>query len=130
MFSAHRFVFLAIVGAALLLALTLSRFFGWCWEELGWLDPLPFGLRELPASTLIAYALAAGFGWALWQNRKARDFITEVVDELGQVTWPTRSETGRATMVVMASVVVSSAYLGVFDALWLWLTSALLQAGA
>ncbi|MCC6810654.1 MAG: preprotein translocase subunit SecE [Deltaproteobacteria bacterium] len=51
----------------------------------------------------------------------------EVALELSKVTWPSRQETWAATVVVIATVAISAAYLGVFDAVWSWASDALLS---
>ena len=48
------------------------------------------------------------------------------MDELARVTWPSREETGNATVVVIVTVLVCSVYLGVFDAFWMWVTNMIL----
>jgi len=47
----------------------------------------------------------------------------EVTNELRKVTWPTRKETQAATLVVIVTVIVAAIFLGLFDAIWSWLTS-------
>jgi preprotein translocase subunit SecE len=49
--------------------------------------------------------------------QRVREFLQEVQVELRRVTFPTRSETMGATVVVLAFVVVMSIYLALADAL-------------
>lgn len=42
-------------------------------------------------------------------------FFSEVRDELRQVTWPTRQQTLRLTLMVVIATVVVGVYLGVLD---------------
>jgi preprotein translocase subunit SecE len=44
-----------------------------------------------------------------------KQFLTEVVRELKQVTWPNRKETLGTTGVVLVLVIIISAYLGMVD---------------
>ena len=67
----------------------------------------------------------AGAAFCLMHG-STRQLASEVVEELTKVTWPTRAETGAATVVVIVTVLLCSAYLGVFDAMWLWLTDKIL----
>ena len=45
-------------------------------------------------------------------------FITEVVNELKKVTWPTRQETIKLTVVVIALSLIVGVYIGGLDALF------------
>ena len=80
------------------------------------------GIRQLPLTSVIAYAIAAALAFATLRHPDANTLALEVVDELSKVVWPTREETGHATMVVVVAVLISSAFLGAFDAVWLWMT--------
>jgi preprotein translocase subunit SecE len=46
---------------------------------------------------------------------KTKDFLQEVKDELGKVTWPTRKETIATAWVVVVIVLLISVYLGACD---------------
>ena len=46
---------------------------------------------------------------------KLKGFIKEVRLEMSKVTWPTRGELKDATVVVIVSVIVISAFIGVID---------------
>ena len=46
---------------------------------------------------------------------KARDYFKEVVAELKRVTWPTKKDTMAATWVVIITVIILSAFLGIVD---------------
>jgi preprotein translocase subunit SecE len=50
-------------------------------------------------------------------------FIKEVKSELIKVSWPTRSETIKLTSVVIAISVIVALFIGVFDALFLKLST-------
>jgi preprotein translocase subunit SecE len=65
-------------------------------------------------------ALAAGI--VLYKNERVYGLANEVATELKKVTWPTRKETQTATIVVVVTVIVAAILLGVFDAVWSWLT--------
>ena len=120
--SKQRFVVVGILAMALLVAMVLARGFQWTWVQMGWDDPLPFSLKELPLTALLAYVVAFVAAFVCLKNPVISQLAYEVVDELTRVTWPSREETGNATVVVIVTVLICSAYLGVFDAFWLWLT--------
>ncbi len=46
---------------------------------------------------------------------KTQQFLSEVVRELKQVTWPNRKETLGATGVVLILVIIIASYLGLVD---------------
>ena len=121
MLSRQRYVIVGILALGVIVALPLAHGFQWTWVQLGWDDP-PLLSRELSMTTLIAYAIAAAGAIFALKHPPTYQMATEVVDELAKVTWPSREETGSATVVVIVTVIISSAFLGVFDFLWLSLT--------
>ena len=44
-----------------------------------------------------------------------RNFATEVVEELKRVTWPTKKETVRLTLVVVGISLIIGLYVGIID---------------
>lgn len=54
-------------------------------------------------------------------------FVREVMAELKKVTWPTRQETVKLTIVVIAVSVIVGIFIGIIDASFLKLTSSLFQ---
>ena len=129
MLSKQRYVIVAILVMAILLAMTLARGFEWTWVYLGIQDPYMFGVRQLPLTALIAYGISLAAVVFCLKHEAIRTLATEVVDELSKVVWPTREETGQATVVVVITVLICSVFLGVFDAVWMWLTDRLLGIG-
>jgi preprotein translocase subunit SecE len=47
--------------------------------------------------------------------RRVQQFFREVAGEFRRVTWPSRAEVARSTVVVLAVVVVLALYLGAVD---------------
>jgi preprotein translocase subunit SecE len=93
-------------------------------------DDFPVLTREMPLTTVMAYVLCATAGIVAWKHQRTFALANEVVDELAKVTWPSRQETGNATVVVVVTVLLCSAYLGLFDFLWLTLTNWILGVSA
>ena len=122
MLSRERYVVGAVVGLAIVLSMALARGFEWLWVWQEWNDPFILGIRQLPLTSIIAYAISAVLAFVTLRHPEANTMALEVVDELSKVVWPTREETGQATMVVVVAVLISSAFLGAFDAVWLWMT--------
>lgn len=54
-------------------------------------------------------------------------FVREVAMELKKVTWPTRQETVKLTIVVIAVSVIVGIFIGIVDATFLRITSVLFQ---
>jgi len=121
MLSRQRYVIVGILALGVITALPLAHGFQWAWVQLGW-DDMPILSRELSLTTLIAYGLAAAGVTFAFKHPATFQMATEVVDELAKVTWPSREETGSATVVVIMTVLICSAFLGVFDFFWLSLT--------
>jgi preprotein translocase SecE subunit len=122
MLSRERYVVGAVVGLAIVLSMAMARGFEWLWVWQEWNDPFMLGIRQLPLTSVIAYAISAALAFATLRHPDANTMALEVVDELSKVVWPTREETGHATMIVVIAVLISSAFLGAFDAVWLWMT--------
>lgn len=118
--SRDRYVIVGIIGIAFAIALPLAHGFAWLMVELGIYNPSVLG--EMLATDLAAYGLCAAAAAVALNHPRLRELSTEVVDELSKVTWPSRQETGSATVVVIVTVIICAAYLWVFDAVWLKLT--------
>ena len=117
-----RYVIVGIVVLAIFLGFSLWHALMWGWAQLGW-DDLSLIGREVTLTRLIGFGLALAAAAFVIKHGPTFQLANEVVDELAKVTWPTREETGNATVVVIVTVIVCSAYLGVFDAVWLSLTN-------
>lgn len=124
--SRQRYVVAGIVGLAVILGLALAHGLQWIWTEFGLTDPFVFGVRDLPLTTVLGYGIAVAAGAFVLKNGTTHALAVEIVDELARVTWPSREETGNATVVVIVTVLVCSVYLGVFDAFWMWVTNMIL----
>jgi len=123
----QRYVVVGVILLAVLASISLQHGLSWGWVQLGW-DDLPVISRETPLTSVLAFALGfAGAAFVL-MHKPTLQLANEVVDELSKVSWPSRQETGSATIVVIVTVVVCSLYLGIFDAVWMWLTGVMLRA--
>lgn len=70
------------------------------------------------ATAAIGAVLGLAGGFYAYRHPKSRKIAEEVVEELSQVTWPSRQETYTSTIVVVVTSVVAALYTGVFDAIW------------
>ena len=73
----------------------------------------------------VAALLALIIGVAVYRNDRVYTLAHEIASELKKVTWPTKKETQLGTIVVIVMVIVSAIILGLFDAVWAYLTDAI-----
>ena len=125
MTSRLRFVVVGVMALAIVLAMVLSHGFYWTWNAMAWNDPALLG-RDFTMSRLLGYVAAMATAAFVFMHKPTFTLANEVVEELSKVTWPNKQETGNATVVVVIATLISAAFLGVFDAVWLWLTDLLL----
>lgn len=71
----------------------------------------------LGGSALLGVALFIG----LTKSAVASTFMTEVVAELGKVTWPTQAETTKATIAVLIAVTIAGIIFWMVDNFWIYL---------
>jgi preprotein translocase subunit SecE len=72
--------------------------------------------------------LAIAFWWASYRIVNFpgfADFLIAVEAELNKVSWPTRGELVRASLVVMICIISIAMVLFVFDIMWQWFFRAL-----
>jgi preprotein translocase subunit SecE len=112
---ANRGLFFMFAGAAAVAAFILAKTGDWVWGYFA----KPNDLILNVGSISLALAIAVG----LYRNERVFALATEVTNELKKVTWPTRQETQMATLVVIVTVVIASGILGLFDAIWSWVTT-------
>jgi len=105
--------------AALLLALVLSLSVDWVWNF--------FGKPPQLTVNVLGIGLAGIATWLAYRNDKVFGTISDIFHELEKVTWPTRSETSSATVVVLVTVVVAAVLLSAIDSVWSFLTAKVLS---
>jgi preprotein translocase subunit SecE len=75
-------------------------------------------------SIAIPAALAAAFAWVIWrivQYPPFADFLIATEAEMNKVSWTSREDLYRATIVVLATVFFMALYLFGVDYIWSWL---------
>ena len=90
------------------IAASLGGRHGW------WTLPAPNATIITGVAAIIG--VATGFG--LYLHPKVKPLADEVAGELSKVTWPTRPETWRNTVIVIVMSFLAALYLGIFDAVW------------
>jgi len=85
------------------------------WPTMGRPDALDSSIAAMVVATLATlYA---------WRRADWFKFCTEVVVEISQVTWPTKSETRQATVVVIVMTLICSGMLWAMDQIWSQVTN-------
>lgn len=95
--------------------LVVSQLMSQMWGYFNWSDIQLVGRFGWP------YVIAVGVAVPLFFVLKrpvANNFVLEVITELREVTWPTRQDTTKKTVVVIVTVIVLSVILGGFDLVW------------
>ena len=110
----NKWVHLLFASAGLLIAFVVVQATEWIWGFFA----KPKDLIVLP----LGLGLSAALTYRSWRNERTFSKAQEIVMELSKVTWPARKETSAATVVVIITVIIFSAILGLFDMLWSWAT--------
>ena len=69
-------------------------------------------------SSVIAVLAGAGVFGFMTRSRRVMTFTDEVIGELFKVSWPTRDETLRASITVVATTAFTAGLLAAYDYLW------------
>ncbi|MCX7513866.1 preprotein translocase subunit SecE [Frateuria sp. STR12] len=100
----------ADIGKLVLAVLVLAAgIFAYSWFN----NTVPGSVRL--AGVLVALVAAAAIAAFTGPGRRARNFIAESQFEMRKVVWPTRDETLKTTLVIIAVVIVLSLLLGLID---------------
>lgn len=87
-----------------------------------WLHSTFYEIRRLPGASqareILPGVLAIAVFVTLVRHPRVNLFMEEVVSELRKVTFPSREDVVRSTVVVLACILICSAILGVFDAMF------------
>ena len=97
-----------------------------CWSLYGTLrSSLQAGSIAIPAAPAIALAVALWFGYRVVNWPRFSDFLIAVEAEMNKVTWPSKDELKRASMVVIFTIFFLAIALFLFDVLWQAIFSAI-----
>ncbi len=106
----ERWVQFAFVGVAALVFFIGDKLINFVWSY--------FAEPDGTLVTGLAAILGILVGYLLYRHDRVKPYVDEVAGELSKVTWPTRPETWRNTIVVIVTSVIAAVFLGVFDAAW------------
>ena len=110
-----KYVQLSYLGAAVLVGYVV---FSLAAKVVGAYD-LEARVREINTIVQIASLFVGIIVYAvLAMNTQANQFMSEVMEELSRVTWPTQKETTSATFIVIIMVIISGIILGLLDYIW------------
>jgi preprotein translocase SecE subunit len=110
-----RYVNLSFVAAGLLLYVVLGGFFSVLIELFGSSANAQVLGNNFRVGHLLALVVATVVAVQLRRSPRAHTWAMEVGNELAKVTWPTWSDTKKATWVVIATTLVIAALLGLLD---------------
>ena len=105
-------VMFAIGG--IVLAWLLTKCGEWAWSYFGKPNSFAVGTGAIIVASVVTLIC--------WRNEQLFELANEVTAELRKVTWPTRRETMSSTLIVIVCTLISSAFLGLFDGVWSWVT--------
>ncbi len=81
----------------------------------------PLNALDWQYRILIPYAIALTGAWAIYRlvnYPRFADFLISVEAEMDKVSWSSKSELYRATVVVLVTMVLIGVILFVFDVIW------------
>jgi preprotein translocase SecE subunit len=115
-----RYVNLSFVVAGLLLYVVLGGTFSVVIELFGSSANAQVLGSNFRVGNLLALVVAAAVAVQLRRSERVHTWAMEVGNELSKVSWPTWTETKKATWVVIATTLVIAALLGLLD--WVFLS--------
>ena len=101
--------------AGLVVAWLLAKCGDWAWGYFGG-KPNAFIVGGA------AFVIAGTATVIAWRNEMVFGLASEVAGELRKVSWPSRREVLQSTIVVIMTTIIASGFLGIFDAMWSWVT--------
>lgn len=120
--GAERFVYAAYLAGAVMAAFIFSKLGHAAWLKLAAWKPEQIGE---PRDELVYIAAAiVGVGVALhyWRRKDARQYATEVAEELSKVTWPSKKEVQNSTFIVVLTTLFATVFFALMDQFWRFIT--------
>ena len=116
-----RFVYAAYMAGAMLVAFLVARGGHLIWYKLGQWKP-ELGEPRDEAVYLAAGAIGILVSLYYWRKPEARQYATEVAEELSKVTWPSRKEVVNSTTVVLFYTIFATVFFALMDQFWKYVT--------
>jgi preprotein translocase subunit SecE len=83
----------------------------------GEIESAPWAESAIP---LTLGAMGCWFGFRVVNWPRFADFLIAVEAEMNKVTWPSKQELVRASIVVIATIIILAVTLFLFDVIWQW----------
>ena len=124
--SNRRWVAMFFLGFGFLFWILVTKFIATVMEWIG-IEEFDYQLigERFTLTTLVGLVIAAVVTLVGYRHPRLSELSNEVVVEMKKVTWPNSQETRGATVVVIITVFIMAAILGVFDLFWSNLMDAL-----
>jgi preprotein translocase subunit SecE len=116
-----RFVYAAYMGGAMLAAFLIAKIAHVSWYRLGQWKP-ELGEPQDELVYLASGVVGAGIAYYYWRKVEARQYATEVAEELSKVTWPSRKEVTNSTTVVLFYTLFATVFFALMDQFWKYVT--------
>ena len=116
-----RFVYAAYMAGAMLVAFLAARGGHLLWYKLGQWKP-ELGEPRDEAVYVAAGAIGVAVALYYWRKPEARQYATEVAEELSKVTWPSRKEVVNSTTVVLFYTIFATVFFALMDQFWKYVT--------
>lgn len=117
----QRYVYATYMAGAMLVAFLVAKVTHMVWSRLGqWKPALGEPVDEIlyTAAGLVGVLVAVYY----WRKPEARQYTTEVAEELAKVTWPSRKEVTNSTTVVVLATLFATVFFALMDRFWGYLT--------
>ena len=125
----YSWVLWSFVVAAVLVVIVMQSAVTSAFTRIGYPDYRIIGGWASTSGTIAVVTGAITF-ILLIRNERVLRFTDEVVGELARVTWPSRDETVRASVVVIFTTIFTASLLAAFDFLWKNLADYFLFSGS
>jgi len=124
--SNRRWVAMFFLGFGFLFWILVTKFIATVMEWIG-IEEFDYQLigERFTLTPLVGLVIAAVVTLVGYRHPRLSKLSNEVVVEMKKVTWPNSQETRGATVVVIITVFIMAAILGVFDLFWSNLMDAL-----
>jgi preprotein translocase subunit SecE len=118
----QRFVYAAYFAGGIAVAFMLSKAATYTWTRLAlWKPQLgePHDEIVMPVAALVGALVAFYY----YRDDKTRTLAEEVATELGNVTWPSRTEVTNSTFVVIVTTLIATTFFALMDRFWGFVTN-------
>jgi preprotein translocase subunit SecE len=107
---------LTVAGLGLIIFFGAWSFSQWLSGSVGFTNPwISIGIPVL------VFAIGMWFAFRAVNYPRFADFLISVEAEMDKVSWPSRSELYRATVVVITTMILIGLVLFLYDIFWVWL---------